>query len=290
MDDSVFIRTLRERYAAFRDALVELISRFAQGKQPEITEAAKKTLRLGELFRDNIAVGDRPKWLDPLIDAAFKRSQGPATHLSQECLTAIIRYFHCLPSRFEPDDDSRTIYNFDAIYSRYRDEYRIPELFDQLVELLVKIIESGEIESVTALNALRQLLDTLKANRDGSYVAASQTIRQSRYVFNLCIGLLKCVPVLKVFVEAYEKTQDELEAGFEKVNNAIDSERLRIISETIPRLERLANASGYILALPPAQSADGESRPQQLTDDRESPVQASPPDAGVDPKPGAGMD
>lgn len=67
------------------------------------------------------------------------------------------------------NDSTEANYSFDELYERFKKDSKLSDLFDSLVETLEKMIASGEIDSISALKSLEQLISVIKQNKSGSY-------------------------------------------------------------------------------------------------------------------------
>jgi hypothetical protein len=88
----------------------------------------------------------------------------------------------------------------------------LAELYDQLIVLLERIVDSGEIDSINVIARLQQLIATLKKNRQGSFVSTVLSWQFGKtFLTNVVIEGFKSVPVLKQVTTALEKTMDEID-------------------------------------------------------------------------------
>lgn len=206
---AAFQRTLEERYGAFAKALQNALFAFASDLniQSRLEKINRLCASLHELH-DHLADADRPEWLAQINGSANhfekERSADRANHL---LMSIVKRYPSIRP--IDISGDSATAIDFDELYERFRDDGRLPELFDELMDIVVRIIDSNAVDSLTALDTLKQILDLLKANRDGSYLAAKESISVARYLKHLADVVLDKIPVLSELRGAWDRTIQE---------------------------------------------------------------------------------
>jgi hypothetical protein len=154
------------------------------------------------------------------------------------------------------DVDAPPTVDFDALYRRFRDEGRIPQLFDDLIEIVTKIINSGEVDSLTALQALQQIVQILRANQHGSYLAVRKSITLSRYLSNLAKIILNKIPVVAEAIEAYDMTIDELDNEFASLDANLNRAIATSLTKSIPHIDRLPEYWDQTILLLPSPSED----------------------------------
>lgn len=166
-------------------------------------------------------------------------------------LHAIIKHYSAVVQARPNLVESSSPWDFDRLYEQLREEERLSELFDAHIEAITRIIESDEIESVTALQALRQLVEVLTANRKGSFVAMKQTLLVARYIQNVVVIGLKKLPVLGTLVEAAEKTLSDMEDGFDTLERDLEAKSNAALNNSLPRIKRAPlMIEQQVLALP----------------------------------------
>lgn len=236
---AAFRRSLDNRFNDLKAALQKTMDAFAVAPSIEARKEANAELyRAAKDLRDLLHDADRPKWLGSILVASKQFNSHPGDQTSRQFINAVAAQFPFIQPIVVDTDASETL-DFDALFQKQRDEGTLPQLFDKLIELASKIIESGEVESITALDALKQLVEILKANRNGSYLAARQSLSTSRYLKHLANVVLEKVPVLKELREAYDRTNAEAEAEFERIEQGIRDETLEAIKDRLPRVDRL---------------------------------------------------
>ncbi len=67
------------------------------------------------------------------------------------------------------DSSLNAAVDFTAVYTEFYRESRVPELFDELVEELNRIVDSGEVDSLQAIKSLERLIATIKKNARGDF-------------------------------------------------------------------------------------------------------------------------
>lgn len=181
---------------------------------------------------------DWPQWLTELRQAVteFLGTQNEQT--LRQLIATIARHLYSVNQQnVLPDVDSGSTYRFDEFYEQARNQAKLAELFDAHIQAITALIDSGEIESVTVLNALIQLVAILKANRNASYASVKQTVFLARFIQNSVMIALKQIPGLGILVEAAEKTLNETEHGLDDLDRDMKALLLSAVRRHLPRIE-----------------------------------------------------
>jgi hypothetical protein len=256
-----FKRSLDERFRILLTDLGAVVDAFASNAPDSRVGPITKLVEAARDIHDYLSDQDRPPWLVQL----YRTGQAYLTHQTTDHLTTFLNTLlkHYPSIRAIQFDDDAPIVKFDELFERYRDEGRLPELFDELITIVSDIIQTGEIDSAMALDALRQIVDLLRANRHGSYLAVRSTISLTRYLKNLIAVVLDDIPVIKQLREAFERTVEQSEQELEKIEARITRETLCVIASRVPQIKRLPNygVDKVTLSVPlalPSPSIDGE--------------------------------
>lgn len=238
---AMFQRTVERRFSDCKEAISRTVQVFADATASASTRKthAEELRRACQDLVDILDVPDRPAWLQRILSGANDLCHSQETNTQRRFLDVLLRNYALIEPIKLTDDQDRLL-DFDALYARIRDEGRIPELFDQLIGLVERIVASGEIESISVENALKQVLSVLRANRKGSYVAARQSIFITRYLKNLTFVYLEKLPVLKDLREAWNRTIDETEAELKEIDAQLTRDTQTVILKAVPHLERLS--------------------------------------------------
>lgn len=234
-----FQRALDERYEQFRQCLAKVIAAFAtQANDGNRVNPAKELLAAAKDLHDYLAEQDRPAWLKQILGATNKYVRGPDSNNAHEFLRAVMETYTSIGKVITNDHDPETL-DFDALFTRFRDEQRLPELFDELIIIVGRIIASGEVDSIAALTALQQIVDLLRANRNGSFLAMKEAISVSGFLKNLAFVLLEKVPVVSELMEAYDRTSEQAAQKLAAIDDSIKSATLEDLRARQPIARKL---------------------------------------------------
>ncbi|MBN1393846.1 MAG: hypothetical protein JW959_02290 [Pirellulales bacterium] len=242
-----FNRTLGDRYDAFKQYLDKTVSSFATSTDVQRYRNADQLASAGRDILNILVKSDRPPWIQPITEAAEAFSQQKNSAQGERLLKMAVQHYHEVGPIVIADDSST--YDFDKLYERLRDEGKLPELFDKMIDAVSKMVESGEIDSVTVVDALRRLLNILKANRNGSYVAVTRSLDYAKFIRNIGIEFLKRIPGIREAVNAYEKTLEEAEGERQNLEQQLRDDSLHaIIDKTMfARLQQLPKKQPLLL-------------------------------------------
>lgn len=133
-------------------------------------------------------------------------------------------------------------FDFDSIFEHYKKESRLPQLFDEIVELLEEIQNSGEVDSLMMLRALGKVIATIKRSKDGSYFSMNSAWDfLLNFLNNYLLAELSKIPVLGTALEALEKTIKEADAEMCSLHKNLRNELIRVVGEDVKALSRNAS-------------------------------------------------
>ena len=189
---------------------------------------SRQFLTAGSGLALTLAASDRPAWLKELIDNTewyvgnHEDYNANHTHLMQ----IITRYDQAMNHEwsFSQTEDG-VDYNFDDLYERYRQDSKVQELNDAMVDTLNFMIDSCEIDSVSAINSLNQLILLIEQNSSGSYsaiLASHEFI--TRFMRNSTWMQIRKIPGVKTFKDSFEKTAKDMDAELDKLHKEIVTE------------------------------------------------------------------
>jgi hypothetical protein len=244
-----FLRFLNERFAAFREALMQLLEAISLEDKRRKGEAAKKVLHTIDDLKRSMSATDHPSWLGQLegqLKGYLARYEGHPD--SGKALLAAILHLHPAieDQKWVFAEASPAAIDFAAIYEEYYAASRVPELFQELIGHLETIIQSGEIDSIQTIKALEKLIATLRKNARGDYFSTRGAWEFTQVFFrNFSIELFEDIPVLKHVFKALRKTMSELDLEMNEVHDQVRRKLAESAKEELPMLEYKA------LALPP---------------------------------------
>ena len=132
--------------------------------------------------------------------------------------------------------DNRAV-DLERIYQEFVSQSRLPELYENLIELLQRIIDSNQIDSVDLLSRLEFLVETLKANRKSSAWTQVLSWKFGRLLLkNLVMEGLKKAPGMDVVVVAVEKAMSDLDDATGTVEQNVIEKLDAIVGDSRPRI------------------------------------------------------
>ena len=95
-----------------------------------------------------------------------------------------------------------------------KETVKFDELFDELISILQKIIDSEEIDSIKIINTLKTIVTTLGRHDKASYLSLFTTWDNfNRLAKNTLVEYLESIHGIGPFVKALKKTMEETEGG-----------------------------------------------------------------------------
>jgi len=219
-----FTKLLLERHGELKQASETLITEMA-GDNPENKKNAAR--RLGDMANTLSAFLPKshvPEWLSSLQQYVNLYTTGKFSGGD-----FMQRYYKLLPKLLSYEwgfaDQESLALDFDGIFEFYRNESRLPELFDKIVEILGDIKDSGALDSINMANSLAKVMATVKQGKSGSYFALNGAWEfLLSFANNYLWAELAKIPVLGTALESLKKTMDETKVEIFKLHNSVQQE------------------------------------------------------------------
>lgn len=256
------LNLIRERHSQAVVAFDNLIKAYTRADMQRIQDANQSLVDAIEKLKDVLAAQHWPTWLKELHSKTLlyhnNHANGPATWKAH--LEALMEY--AKPLRGEAwhlSDVKPDALDVEAIVDRVRTENRIPDLYQATIDVLSRILESGEIDSVKAVNDLEKIIESLRAARKGSFSTQSFMWTFARkFAANLLKNYAeesKIGPLIK----AWNQTRDDLDGAIETTKEEIAREIGEAAKELFQSQALIPHIDSGITNLPNA-SVDRDER------------------------------
>lgn len=168
------IRRLTELHAALLQQLQHFLNHLVGENKELKQEAAERVIETSRKLQESMAGQDTPGWLKSLTSCflAYQTKEKKAADLVGDLVVLLPQI---RDHKWAWGDGTEVAFDFDSIYEHFKQESRIPELFDKIVQTLEKISQSDDIDSRRVLGALNKLISTVKKNRNGSFFSIFST-------------------------------------------------------------------------------------------------------------------
>ena len=235
-----FLRLVQEKHELLKTHLNELFQAFSSESHEEIVSANNSLHEACKDLSRVLSASDRPQWLQQLINETglYSQKHNTSGHNFRLLNTIVAQRQSALSHTWSFEGSSvEADYNFDSLYEKFKSDSKLPNLFDSMVSTLDKMITSGEIDSLTALRSLEQLISIIKQNKEGSYfsVMASWEFITS-FTKNLVWQELSDLPGIKQLKSAFEKTIKDMDIELENMHKSIAEEMKKKYKTTIQSL------------------------------------------------------
>lgn len=173
-----------------------------------------------------------PAWLDELkaILVAYVNSQLDSEKVATQ-------FIQTLPDirnhQWTLETNPPSGFDFEEIFYQCRAESRIPQLFDEIIELLEKIRDSGELDSRSMVDGLSKIIATLEAgktstrfNFDGAWKFLC--IFLENYFWAEATNIPGIGPLLHALRETFNTAEDEIVKLRNNINQSVEE---RAVSE-----------------------------------------------------------
>jgi|GEM_PF-5716801 len=228
-------RTITDKHSKLKNNVANLVVTFVNKNDQAKKVEAERCLSSSQTLLDLLAQPDKPAWLKNL-NGALERYTNNAIK-PEALMRTIIEVNKQLEAyQFTHEDNTTSGIDFEETFQQYFDESRLPDLFDEIINLLGQIRDSGEIDSKSMLAALEELVASLKAGKSGSWLSIygsreflGEFIRT--YAYELAIDTPLFGKVYKSFVEVSRKFNNE----FETLNDKTQKQYSGQISKSLAR-------------------------------------------------------
>ena len=248
---ATFLRSFEERRQEFLTRLNVFPIILSRNDQRNKIDAAQKLRASLQSLQAMLSRSDRPVWLqqlEGLLDGILGSVDGqdPIDTASQHLLD-IVPQARAQAWNFREAKQEAGV-DFDAIYGDAFEASKLPGLFDRLVQRLEKIVGSGHVDSVKAIQALEKLIATLRRSKTGSFTSKAQAYLFAKtFVRHAVWNSLEAIPILGPLAKSVRDTIDEMKPSFDEVNSSV---KLQIESKTAMEMPMLEVAPTTQLSLP----------------------------------------
>lgn len=217
-----FLRLIDEKFINFKKSIEALFLALVGNNVDKKNSACAETLVSAQELMRSVASSDVPQWLGTVINALHQHGknlqvENHCYHLNKVLAT---QYVLINNHKWSFTDSAEAGFNFDKLFEQFRDESRIPELFDELIAQLSKIVSMPDIDSKQIDNALKKLIETLKLNRKGTYFSTIATWDFVNDLFKNFLWVELCkIPILGGLLEALRKTFEDTDKAIFDLHN-----------------------------------------------------------------------
>ena len=251
-----FLRFTAQRLSELQDAMKQLMPALAGENKADKVAKARVALAAVDALQLALHTQDHPPWMRPLNQAltTYVQNDGRVNVANDLAM----HYAGVVSHQWAFDFSDDKAFDFDGLYRRYREQSRIPELFDALVKILEEIVKSEALDSRTVAQSLETIIASLKKNRDGSYFAVLGTWRVLTCVVrNVAWSWLSEGP-LKILAKGLRDTLEELDKEMEKLHTGIQGELQQRFRTELPTLAYTPSPLPPPLAIADGSAIDAE--------------------------------
>lgn len=241
---------IQERHAEVVRAFDQLIDALARNDKELVYARNKEFISVGDALSLVLAAQHRPSWLKNLLhDCRLydkNHKNGAATwkaHL--EGLVSAAQ-----PLRTEKwHIQTIEVANLDveAIIRNVCQENKILDLYNQVIEVLRSILNSGEIDSLRVMNDLQEIISSLQVAKKGSFASQIFTWKFARSFTNNLLKNYLEDSKLGLLIKAWNQSCCDLDISIENSKAQIEHEIVRIAGETFRSANLIAQIETAIL-------------------------------------------
>lgn len=225
-----FIRFLREKHQTFVSSITELFATLVGENKDSKKLAVEKAKEAAILLKSNLSDTDIPGWLHQAIKSLEWYLRNINTSgANNNLLTRLISIQTEMNShqwKFE-SNINLLAFDFDSIYEKCKKESKLDELFENIISLLQKIIDSGEIDSIKTMAVLEKLIATLKKHEKASYFSINSMYDFLLHLMkNVLWAQLEGLPVIGPITKGLKKTIEETGVELEDLTAKMKTEMM----------------------------------------------------------------
>lgn len=230
---TLLLNLVNEKYSVIKSRLPSLLKTLSEDNHKEKLEESAQLYDSAMDLANVLSTSDRPNWLSEIIACTneftfqHKDPNSIVSGSSWRLLQKLMKIYQpALSHKWDfSNHKGAHHYDFDSIYQKYRDESDLEALFDALIETLEKMVNSGEIDSITAINSLRELMEILEKNKTSSYFSTMATWEFVKsFTYNLVWEQLDSIPRIKPTKKAFEKTLSDTDIELKSLHKNIADE------------------------------------------------------------------
>lgn len=176
------INTVSEKHQLVKDQVIKTLNTLVGKSDSEKVNQTKILHDQSITLKSILADSDIPHWLRTLERESFifiSNNQNPANLLKQ----IIALHPDIMNYQWDFNQEDSVVYNVDDIYEGVTKELDIEQTFDDLIEKLKLIIDSGDVDSRGAMESLIQLQSLIIQNKDSSFLGLSAVVNFGRMFF-----------------------------------------------------------------------------------------------------------
>lgn len=223
-----FLRTVEERYEIFKSSFSSLVSALCSENIQEKKKAAEDAQSASDSLLSIISKSDHPGWLTQFKSDLHVYIQSTnRSGSSNRLMKSMLKLHPQMESHRWAFDRTSVLkpVQFEEIFKEVYTNSKGPDLFEKLLASLQSIVDSGEVDSLKAIEALNKLIATIKANMRGTYFQAVGTTHFANSVLrNYLWKLLKKVPGIGDLLEAVSETLEEMDGEMSEIHSKVKAQ------------------------------------------------------------------
>lgn len=239
--ETFFKRTLDQKTQEARDAVAMCIRQYLAPKPDQRHSSAKAAFEAIGRIIEMLHQTDRPDWLLQLQSRLEVATHHHSDSNGIEAVHAIASHLYPQLQRHQwhiGSEEDALGFDFDAVYERFRNESRLPDLFDEIIKCLKDLVDTDAIDSVRAIRELNNIIATLHRARIGSYFATRGAwYFVTTWFKNTGWELLSSIPVAGSAAKGLRKTLEDANKEMKSLHDKIQAELESQISADFPLLE-----------------------------------------------------
>lgn len=237
-----YLRFLSERFGAFRTVLDRFLIAITLENRKQKLDAAQNVMNSLNELKGALSEEDYPSWIATLegILSWYQNRAETINDAGLKVFKTIMQVYPAIEAQKwnVTDSTANSAVDFAAIYQEAYDNSRVSELFNEVVIHLEKIIESGEIDSLTTIKTLEKLIATIRKNAQKDYFSTRGAWDFTQiFVKNLSIEILENIPGIKHLFKALTQTMSELDSEMIQVHDQIRNKVKESVAEDLPMLK-----------------------------------------------------
>lgn len=243
--ESFFYNALEIKTEHARQAVQLCVSTFLSQSPNNRKTAAQSALSIVGGIIEMLHPEDRPQWLNRLHHALSIIMNDPNNKEGLKNIQLIANELQKNLNEHKwrlADKNVGAGFDFDSLYNKYKAENRIPDLFDEIISALSKILSSGAIDSLRVLNELENIIATLSNAKDGSYFATRNAWSfVVSWLGNTGWEIIGDIPGLGAVTRGLKKTLDDMNLGMMNLHDQIYTDLNNQLFDNFPRIDYKPN-------------------------------------------------
>lgn len=242
-----FTELLNFKQVELKQATENLLHVIVGSSAQEKRLAVERFNSILKLMAGMILVDETPFWIKRCVATSnqYLYELERDHNAPRELITSIAQYYADIRNQkwyLEDEPEAFSGVDFAEINTRIYTESEMPDLFSELAQMIQDVVDSGQVDSITATNTLQAIIDSIKKNSQKDAFSAKMFWSfGGEYLKIVVPKLIRTTDAGAAILDAYNETVTKIGFGLDAVVAKIDSEIRLVTSKKLPTIQAIAD-------------------------------------------------